>query len=83
MTNAGSGTRFAHETKSSRFVTEISLIDDFQCHGASKIDVQRFVSDPHRAATQLDRPPIFALDNFKVLKTFRSEVENSRAKSWF
>jgi hypothetical protein len=40
VTNAGSGTRFAHETKSSRFVTEISLIDDFQCHGASQVNVE-------------------------------------------
>ena len=51
---------FAQETKARRFVTEILLADDFQCHGASKIDVERFVGYAHRAATQLDRSPVFA-----------------------
>ena len=41
--------RFAQKTKPSRFVTEIFFVDDFQCHRASQIDVERFVSDPmHR-----------------------------------
>src|SRR5580658_8545168 len=33
-----------------------------------QIDVDRFVSDPHRAATQLNRCPVFALDQFIMLK---------------
>ena len=59
MTNARRRAGFAQKTKPRRFVTEISLADDFQCHGASQIDVERFVSDTHRTATQLDRFPVF------------------------
>ena len=54
MTDASRCACFTQETKPRRFVTEIFLADDFQCHGASKIDVERFVGDAHRAATQLD-----------------------------
>ena len=68
VTDAGRRTRFAQETKPSRFVTEISFADDFQCHGAPQIDIERFVSDPHRTATQLDRFPVFVLDKLIVLK---------------
>src|SRR4030095_11819615 len=50
---------FTQETKARRFVTEILLADDFQCHRASKVDVERFVSDPHRAVTQFDRSLVF------------------------
>ena len=60
MTHAGRRTGFAQETKPRRFVTEILFADDFQCHGASQIDVERFVSYAHRTATQLDRSPVFA-----------------------
>ncbi len=75
VTDAGRRTRFAQETKPSRFVTEIFFADDFQSHGASQIDVERFVSDPHRTATQLDRFPVFALDEFIMLKPFHSHLE--------
>ena len=51
---------FAQETKPRQFVSKIFFADDFQCHGASKIDVERFVSDSHRTATQLERFPVFA-----------------------
>ena len=61
VTDAGRRTGFAQKTKPRRFITEISFADDFQCHRASQIDVERFVSDPHRTATQLDRFPVFAL----------------------
>jgi hypothetical protein len=60
VAHAGRRTRFAQETKPRRFVTEMLFTDDFQCHGASKIDVERFVGYAHRAATQLDRSPVFA-----------------------
>ena len=60
VADAGRRTRFAQETKARRFVTEILFADDFQCHGASKIDVERFVGYAHRAVTQLDRSPVFA-----------------------
>ena len=49
--DAGRRTRFAQETKPRRFVTEILLADDFQCHGASKVDVERFIGYAHRAMT--------------------------------
>ena len=71
MTNARRRARFAQKTKPRRFVTEISFADDFQCHGAVQIDVERFVSDPHRTATQLDRFPVFARHQFIVLKSLR------------
>src|SRR5271165_229410 len=62
---------FAQKTKPRRFVTEISLADDFQCHGAVQIDVKRLVSNPHCTATQLDRFPIFARHQLIVLKSVR------------
>src|SRR5215475_10116716 len=62
---------FAQETKPCRFITEISLADDFKCHGAVQIDVQRLVSDPHRPATQLDRFAVFARHQLVVLKSSR------------
>ena len=46
MKDAGRRTRFAQETKPSRFVIEIFFVDDFQCHGTSKIDLGRFIVVP-------------------------------------
>src|SRR5271165_7239898 len=60
---------FAQKTKPRRFVTETSLADDFQCHGAVQIDVDRLVSNPHCTATQLDRFPVFARHQLIVLKS--------------
>ena len=37
---------------------------NFQCHRTAQIDVERFVSDTHRTATQLDRCPVCALYEF-------------------
>src|SRR5271166_3792905 len=62
---------FAQKTKPRRFVTEISLADDFQCHGAVQIDVKRLVSNAHCTATQLDRFSVFARDQLIVLKSVR------------
>src|SRR5215471_6708883 len=71
MPNAGRCTRLAQKTKPRRFITEISLTDDFQCHRAVQIDVERLVSDTHRTATQFDRFAIFTRHQFKVLKSLR------------
>src|SRR5262249_33644511 len=57
-----------------RFITEIALANDFQSHGASQIDVERLVSDPHRTATQLDRFPAFARHQLVVVESLRSLV---------
>src|SRR5271165_2156564 len=62
---------FAQKTKPRRFITEISFADDFQCHGTVQIDVESFVSNAHRTATQLDRFPILAVDQLVVLKSLR------------
>src|SRR5271165_6352543 len=62
---------FAQKTKPRRLIAEISLADDFQCHGAAQIDVECFVSDPHCTATQLDGFPVFARDQLVVLKSLR------------
>ena len=79
MTNARRRAGFAQKTKPRRLITEISFADDFQCHRAVQIDVERFVSDPHRTATQLDRFPVFARHQFIMLKSlhrlFRCRLE--------
>ena len=69
MPNAGRRTRLAQKAKPRRFIPEILFADDLQSHRASEIDVERFVSDPHRTATQLDRFPIFTRDQSVMLKT--------------
>src|SRR6516165_8397548 len=71
MPNTGGRTRLAQKAKPRRFITEISLADDFQCHGAVQIDVEPLVSDPHRSATQLDRFPVFARHQLVVVKSLR------------
>src|SRR6516165_10310361 len=71
MPNTGRRPGFAQKAKPRRFISEILFTDDFQSHRASQIDVERFVSDPHRTATQLDRFPAFARHQFVVLKSFR------------
>src|SRR5271165_3754738 len=62
---------FPQKTKLRRLITEVSLADDLQCNQTSQIDVERLVSDAHCTATQLNRFPIFALDQLIVLKSFR------------
>ena len=57
MTDARSGARFPQETKPGRLVTKIFFADDFESYRASQIDVERFVSDTHRTATQFDGWP--------------------------
>jgi hypothetical protein len=52
-------------------IAEVSLADDLQSHGAAQIDVERFVSDPDRTATQLDWSTIFARQQFIMLKALR------------
>ena len=69
MSNAGRRAGLAQKTKPRRFITEISLADDFQCHRAVQIDVERLVSDAHCTATQLDRFPVFARHQFIMLKS--------------
>src|SRR5262249_2953043 len=69
VTNARRRACFAQKTKPRRFVTEISLTDNFQCHRAVQIDVQRLVSDPHRTATQFDWFAVFTRHQLVVLKS--------------
>src|SRR6516162_7111064 len=71
VTNARRRAGFAQKTKPRRFITEIAFADDLQRHGAVQIDVERLVSDPHRAATQLDWFAVFARHQLVVLKSFR------------
>src|SRR6516225_9593357 len=71
MSNTGRRPRLAQKAKLRRFFSEISLVDDFQRHGAVQIDVERLVSDPHRAATQLDWFAVFTRHQLVVLKSFR------------
>src|SRR6516162_3497833 len=72
MPNTGRRPRLAQKAKLRRFFAEISLVDDFQRHRAVQIDVERFVSDPHRTAAQLDRFSIFTLHQLVVLKSLHS-----------
>src|SRR5262249_43083609 len=62
---------FTQETKPHRFISKISLADDFKCHGAAQMDVERLVSDPHRTATQLDRSTVFARHQLVMLKSLQ------------
>src|SRR6516164_9373008 len=62
---------FAQKTKPRRFISEILFADDLQRHWASEIDVERFVSDPHRTATQLDWFSVFAPHQFIMLKALQ------------
>ena len=71
MTQSRRRAGFAQKTKPRQFITEILFADDLQRHRASEIDVERLVSDPHRAATQLDRFPIFTRYQLVVLKSIR------------
>src|ERR1700747_2035587 len=60
---------FSHKAEPRRFITEISLTDDFQCHGAAQIYIERLVSDSHRTATQLNRLPVLARHQLVVVKS--------------
>src|SRR5580704_3287206 len=73
VTNACRCTCFAQKAKPRRFISEVFFADDFHCHGAMQVEVGCLVSDAHRAATQLDRFPIFALHQFIVLKSPRRQ----------
>src|SRR5215470_1761516 len=61
----------AQKTKPRRFISEISLADDFQRHRAVQIDIEGLVSDPHGTTTQLDWFPIFADHQFVILKALQ------------
>ena len=43
----------------------------FKRHRISQIDVERFVSHAHCTSTQLDRFPVFALQQLIMLKALR------------
>src|SRR5208282_3597181 len=58
---------FTQKSNPRRFVTEVSLVDDFQSHGAAQIDVESLVGDAHCTATQFDRFPVFTRHQFEVL----------------
>ena len=55
-------------TKGDRLLAEVSITDDFQCHGAAQIDVERLVCDAHRTATQFDWLPLFAHHQLVMIK---------------
>src|SRR6516162_688530 len=74
MTNTGRGPRLAQKAKPRRFITKISLADDLQCHGTVKIDVECFVSDSHRTATQLDRLAVLVRHEFVMFKSLGPEI---------
>src|SRR3981081_3383518 len=80
MPQPRSRTGFTQKTKPRRFISEISLADDFQCDGAVQIDVERLVSDPHRTATQLDRSTVFGLEEFVMLKAQRHRFSRRRER---
>src|SRR5215469_6451187 len=62
---------FAQETKPRRFISQIPLADDLKGYRAAQIDVERLVRDPHRAATQFHRLPVFACHQLVVVKPLR------------
>src|SRR5262249_53711654 len=71
VANAGCRTRLAQKAKPRRFITEITLVNDFLCHGAAQIDVERLVSDPHYTPTQFERFPVITFHQLVVVKSLR------------
>src|SRR6516225_4553987 len=71
VTNARRRAGFAQKSKPRRFITEILFANDLQRNRASEIDVERFVSEPHSPATQLDRLPVFARHQFIMVKALQ------------
>src|SRR5215469_10390136 len=62
---------FAQETKPRRFISQIPLADKLKGYRTAQIDVERLVRDPHRAATQFNRLPVFACHQLIVVKPLR------------
>ena len=75
--------RFAQKAKPGRFITKILVVDDFQRHRTSKIDVERFVGDSHGTATQLDRFPLFVENQFIMLESARYAGGCYLSVAWF
>ena len=75
MAEAGRRSRFSQETKPRGFIAEEFLTDDFQCHGAPQVDIERLVCDAHRTATQLDPFPVLILNNLIMRKPLRPRLE--------
>src|SRR5215510_3253525 len=71
MPKTGCRPRLAQKAKPRRFITKVSLANDFQCHGTTQIDIERLVSDAHRTATQLDWFPVVARHQFIMLKALQ------------
>jgi hypothetical protein len=69
---------FAQKAKPRRFITDVLFVDDLQCHPAVQIDVERFVGDSHRTATQLHRLPVFAPYQFIVLESLHLLIQRRR-----
>ena len=55
MTYASSGAGLSYKSSARRFIANESSVDDLQRYGTSKIDVDRLVSNAHRATTELER----------------------------
>src|SRR6516164_1221795 len=68
VADAGCGARLAQETKSSRFVTQISFADDLQGYRIPEIDIERLVGDAHRPTTQLDGSASLVQHHFILVK---------------
>jgi hypothetical protein len=75
VTNARRRAGFAQKTSPRQVVSEISLVDDFQCHSAVQIHVERLVRDAHCTATQLDRLSVFTRHQLVMLKSLHRLFE--------
>src|SRR6516164_7699258 len=62
---------FAQETKPRRFISQVPLADDLKGYRAAQIDVEGFVSDPHRTTTQFNWFSVFARHQFIMLKALQ------------
>jgi hypothetical protein len=51
-------------------VADQCFTDEFQSHWTLQMDIKRLVCDSHSAATELDGPPVTALDQLVMLETF-------------
>src|SRR4051794_18940507 len=82
MAHASCGASFSHKASAHRFITQELSANHLQRHCASKIDVNRFVSNAHRATTELERFSIVARQD---LVMFEAELRwrKNRLNGWF
>src|SRR5258707_15634686 len=68
MPNAGRGPGFSYKTEPGRVVTKKLRVNDFQGSRTLQADIERFLSNPHCAGSELERLSLRILENRVVLE---------------